>query len=75
MRNVAVLSPEEEEEEEEEEEGERFWRRVSSGIQSFEAWDLTIEAPEGLKPALAIGDDGGGVVVVGQGECELAFGS
>lgn len=42
---------------------------------SLLAWDLTIVAPGGSKPPAE--DEAGveGVVVVGQGEWELAFGS
>lgn len=46
-------------------------------MEGFEACDLTIEAPGGLKPAVVEveGVVEEVVVVVGQGEWELAFGS
>ena len=50
-------------------------RGSNEGRESFEAWDLTIEAPGGLNPPSEARDEAEEVVVVGQGECELAVGS
>lgn len=57
----------------------RSRRGPREGREGFvEACDLTIVAPGGLKPAVEVEEDEeaeGVVVVVGQGECVLAFGS
>ena len=50
-------------------------RRSSEGRESFEACDVTVVAPGGLNSPPEVEDEGVGVVVIGQGESELAFGS
>lgn len=50
---------------------EEMMMSVREGVWSLLAWEFTIAAPGGLKPA--VGDEAG--EVVGQGVCELAFGS
>ena len=50
----------------------RLRRGSREGRESFEACDLTVVAPGGLKPPLEFEDGVERVVVVGQGECELA---